>query len=109
MDVPMIDANSLSVAVVGLGYVGLPLAVEFGKRFKTFGYDLSPTKISAYQRKLDPAGEVAQVDLESAVHLSFSTDPRMIAKANVIIIAVPTPVDPARVPDLSALVSASKT
>lgn len=97
------------VAVVGLGYVGLPLAVEFGKKFRTIGYDLSVEKIAAYQNQLDPTGEVSSKDLKAACHLSVSTDPTSIGEADVIIIAVPTPVDQAHIPDFSPLVSSSTT
>jgi UDP-N-acetyl-D-galactosamine dehydrogenase len=95
------------VAVIGLGYVGLPLAVVFGKRFKTIGYDLSAEKIAAYQRHCDPTGEVGSDDLKSAHHLSFSTDPATISEADVIIISVPTPVDAAHIPDFGPLISSS--
>lgn len=97
------------VAVVGLGYVGLPLAVEFGKKFETIGYDLSAEKIAAYQRHCDPTGEVSSDNLKAARHLSVSTDPATIGKADVIIIAVPTPVDEAHIPDFSPLVGSSTT
>ena len=62
------------IAVVGLGYVGLPLAVEFGKKFKTIGYDLSESKVSAYQQFNDPTGEVASEDLRAATQLHCTTD-----------------------------------
>lgn len=97
------------VAVVGLGYVGLPLAVEFGKKFETIGYDLSDEKIAAYQRHCDPTGEVDSEDLKAACHLLVSTDPAAISQADIIIIAVPTPVDDAHIPDFSPLVGSSTT
>jgi UDP-N-acetyl-D-galactosamine dehydrogenase len=97
------------VALVGLGYVGLPLAVEFGKKFKTIGYDLSVEKIAAYKKHFDPTGEVGSNDLKAACYLSFSTDPASLAEADVIIIAVPTPVDEAHIPDFSFLVGSSTT
>jgi len=69
------------VAVVGLGYVGLPLAVEFGKKYKTIGYDLSERKIAQYRNFCDPTGEVASDDLKAARLLTVSTDPaRLWAK-----------------------------
>ncbi len=95
------------VAVVGLGYVGLPLAVEFGKKFKTIGYDLSESKIAAYREFKDPTGEVAGEDLRAATKLECTTDPSRIASADFIVVAVPTPVDAAHQPDLSPLVSSS--
>lgn len=96
------------VAVVGLGYVGLPLAVEFGKRMPTRGFDLSVKKIAAYQGGIDPTGEVSAADLALAKHLSFSSDPSVLSDADVIVVAVPTPVDAARIPDFSPLHSASE-
>ncbi len=97
------------VAVVGLGYVGLPLAVEFGKKFETIGYDLSESKIENYKKFCDPTGEVSKEDLQAAKGLTYSTDPANLAKADFIIIAVPTPVDNAHQPDFSPLVSSSIT
>lgn len=98
-----------TVAVVGLGYVGLPLAVEFGKKFETIGYDLSEAKIAHYKNYCDPTGEVSTADLKAATRLTVSTDPASIGKADVIIVAVPTPVDEAHIPDFSPLVGSSTT
>ncbi len=99
--------TATTIAVVGLGYVGLPLAVEFGKKFKTLGFDLSAQKIAAYSRHVDPTGEVSTDELRAAVHLQFSTDARCLAEADFIVVAVPTPVDDAHQPDFSPLVGAS--
>jgi UDP-N-acetyl-D-galactosamine dehydrogenase len=98
-----------TIAVVGLGYVGLPLAAEFGKKYDTIGYDLSEAKIANYKNYCDPTGEVSSADLKAAARLSVSTDPTTIGKADVIIIAVPTPVDEAHIPDFSPLVGSSTT
>jgi UDP-N-acetyl-D-galactosamine dehydrogenase len=95
------------VAVVGLGYVGLPLAVEFGKRRETIGFDLSEEKVARYRRFVDPTGELSSADLEAAKHLSVTTDPKALAKADYIIVAVPTPVDIGHKPDFSPLVASS--
>ena len=65
-----------TVAVVGLGYVGLPLAVEFGKRYRTIGFDLSEAKVAAYRRHIDPTGEVSTEDLKAARLLEPTNDPR---------------------------------
>ena len=97
------------VAVVGLGYVGLPLAAEFGKKFETIGYDLSEAKIANYRNYCDPTGEVSTEDLKAATRLTVSSDPSTIAKADFIIVAVPTPVDDAHIPDFSPLVGSSTT
>lgn len=97
------------VAVVGLGYVGLPLAVEFGKKFETIGYDLSEAKIEHYRNYRDPTGEVSSDDLRAATRLSVTTNPADLSRADFIIVAVPTPVDVAHQPDFSPLVSSSTT
>jgi len=103
-----INKNTV-VAVVGLGYVGLPLAVEFGKNYKTIGYDLSQAKIDNYQKWIDPTGEVSTEDLKAANLLTVSTDPSKIKEADVVIIAVPTPVDEAHIPDFGPLIGSSTT
>ncbi|MDR0674510.1 MAG: nucleotide sugar dehydrogenase [Zoogloeaceae bacterium] len=106
----MTISESSVVAVVGLGYVGLPLAVEFGKRYRTMGYDLSERKVASYQAHCDPTGEVSADDLRAAVKLMVSTDAeKTLASADIIIVAVPTPVDEAHRPDFSPLVDASTT
>ncbi len=98
-----------TVAVIGLGYVGLPLAVEFGKHFRTIGFDLSKPKIDAYLRHVDPTGEVSTEDLKAASKLVPTCDPEQIREADFIVIAVPTPVDDAHQPDFSPLVGSSTT
>ncbi|HRK77301.1 MAG TPA: nucleotide sugar dehydrogenase [Thiobacillus sp.] len=97
------------VAVVGLGYVGLPLATEFGKKMTTIGYDLSVEKIEHYRRFCDPTGEVSTADLKAATQLTVTADPADLAQADFIIVAVPTPVDAAHIPDFSPLVGSSTT
>jgi UDP-N-acetyl-D-galactosamine dehydrogenase len=97
------------VAVVGLGYVGLPLAVEFGKKFRTIGYDLSAEKVASYRRHVDPTGEISSEDLRSATQLHVTTDPKELAAADIIVVAVPTPIDAARRPDFTPLVGSSTT
>jgi UDP-N-acetyl-D-galactosamine dehydrogenase len=97
------------VAVVGLGYVGMPLAVEFGKKRTTIGFDLSQPKIESYRNFIDPTGELTTAELRAAEHLSVSTDPSTLADAKYIVVAVPTPVDIAHNPDFTPLAGASKT
>jgi len=99
----------MKIGVVGLGYVGLPLAVEFGKKFETVGYDLSEMKVDSYRRFLDPTGEVTTDDLRAATQLKSTTNPQDLSEADFIIVAVPTPVDEANQPDFSPLVSSSTT
>jgi UDP-N-acetyl-D-galactosamine dehydrogenase len=102
-------SRKTTVAVVGLGYVGLPLAVEFGKKYPTIGYDLSEAKIAAYREHRDPTGEVGGEDLKAATQLEVTTTPCRLASADFLIVAVPTPVDEAHIPDFSPLVVASTT
>jgi UDP-N-acetyl-D-galactosamine dehydrogenase len=97
------------VAVVGLGYVGLPLAVEFGKKFDTIGFDLSAAKIESYRQFCDPTGEVSGDDLRAATRLTATSDPSELSRADFLIVAVPTPVDVAHIPDFSPLIGASTT
>jgi UDP-N-acetyl-D-galactosamine dehydrogenase len=97
------------VAVVGLGYVGLPLAVEFGKKFRTIGFDLSESKVASYRKFVDPTGEVSSEDLRAATKLEVTSDAALLKEADAVIIAVPTPVDEAHQPDFSPLVSASRS
>jgi len=96
-----------TVGVVGLGYVGLPLAVEFGRKFPTIGFDLSTAKIDAYRRFVDPTGEVSPADLRAATQLKVTTDAAALGEADFLVVAVPTPVDDAHQPDFSPLVGAS--
>jgi len=98
-----------TIAVVGLGYVGFPLAVEFGKVRKTIGFDLSEEKVASYRRFVDPTGELPDEDIRAASQLTVTTDATLIGDADYIIVAVPTPIDEARRPDFSPLISASRT
>lgn len=97
----------MKVAVVGLGYVGLPLAVEFGKKYTTIGFDLSKEKIDAYRRFVDPTGELSSDELKASAKLQPTTDAAALKEADFIVVAVPTPVDDAHAPDFSPLVGAS--
>src|SRR5690242_820627 len=101
--------ETVVIAVVGLGYVGLPLAVEFGKKYSTIGFDLSSAKVAAYQRCVDPTGEVSSAELEAATRLRCTTDAAELRAADFLIVAVPTPVDEAHQPDFGPLVGASES
>ncbi|MHB1512450.1 MAG: nucleotide sugar dehydrogenase [Acidiferrobacter sp.] len=98
-----------TVAVVGLGYVGLPLAVAFGKKRRTIGFDLDERKVDSYRHYCDPTGEVTSDELREACHLSVTTDPSALAEADFIVVAVPTPIDAAHQPDFGPLVRSSRT
>src|SRR5688572_18961214 len=100
--------SNTRVGVVGLGYVGLPLAVAFGRKFPTVGYDLSAEKIRAYRERRDPTGEVSDESFREAKLLECSNDAGKLKDAQFIVVAVPTPVDGARMPDFSPLQSASE-
>lgn len=98
-----------TVAIVGLGYVGLPLAVAFGRHFRTIGYDLAQTKVASYRAGVDPNRQLSGDELRSATHLEYTADPKQLSEADRIIVAVPTPVDSAHQPDFGPLRGASET
>jgi UDP-N-acetyl-D-galactosamine dehydrogenase len=97
-----------TIAVVGLGYVGLPLAVEFGKQYTTVGFDLSDSKVESYQKCIDPTGEVSAAELTAARGLHCTTDAANLRRADFIVVAVPTPVDEAHQPNFAPLLAASE-
>src|SRR4051794_3928383 len=97
------------IAIVGLGYVGLPLAAAFGKLTPTIGFDLSPQKIESYKAGVDPSGTVSRDELRAAGKLVFTGDAAALKNADFIIVAVPTPIDHARQPDFSPLIGASES
>ncbi len=96
------------IAVIGLGYVGLPLAVEFGKSIITIGFDINPIRVSELISGKDRTHEVDDLDLKNAKYLSFSSDVSSLISANIYIVTVPTPVDKYNQPDFSPLLSASE-
>ncbi|MBL8286378.1 MAG: nucleotide sugar dehydrogenase [Rubrivivax sp.] len=96
-----------TVAVVGLGYVGLPLVVEFGKQLRTIGFDIAQHKVDACKAGTDPSRELADADLAAARHAVYTSDAKLLGEADAIIVAVPTPVDDAHIPDFRPLVGAS--
>jgi UDP-N-acetyl-D-galactosamine dehydrogenase len=101
--------DDLKLAVIGLGYVGLPLAVEFGRIRDVVGFDINQSRIDALRRGEDTTLETDADELAAAKHLSFSTDPADIAGCNLYIVTVPTPIDAHRRPDLTPLIKASET
>ena len=96
------DANTV-VSVIGLGYVGLPLAAALGRRFKTRGFDLDGQRVAELRRGVEATGELCAADLERAEHLTFGTCPDDLKGSDVFVIAVPTPIDDHKRPDLTAL------
>ncbi|MDC0072384.1 Vi polysaccharide biosynthesis UDP-N-acetylglucosamine C-6 dehydrogenase TviB [Gammaproteobacteria bacterium] len=103
------NVKDIRIAVIGLGYVGLPLAVEFGKKYFTTGFDINRPRISALISGHDSTLEVDTAELESAVHLSYTTDVDKLKNCNIYIVTVPTPIDIHKRPDLSPLEKASET
>ncbi|HAI96473.1 MAG: Vi polysaccharide biosynthesis UDP-N-acetylglucosamine C-6 dehydrogenase TviB [Cycloclasticus sp.] len=95
------------IAVIGLGYVGLPLAVEFGKKFPTVGYDISESRVVELNSGLDTTLEATSDELASANQLRFTTTPSEIESCNIFIVTVPTPIDGSNTPDLSPVISAT--
>ncbi|MBC3765791.1 Vi polysaccharide biosynthesis UDP-N-acetylglucosamine C-6 dehydrogenase TviB [Neptunicella marina] len=99
--------KSVRLAIVGLGYVGLPLAVAFGKKYSTTGFDISQQRIEELNTGTDSTLEVSAEELKAASQLSFTSDLNQIASANIYIVTVPTPIDKNRQPDLTPLQKAS--
>lgn len=105
----LMELQDIKLAIVGLGYVGLPLAVEFGKKRPVLGFDISQKRIDELISGQDSTLEVEPQDLKRAEKLSFSTKAAELAKCNVYIVTVPTPIDEYKQPDLTPLVKASET
>jgi UDP-N-acetyl-D-glucosamine/UDP-N-acetyl-D-galactosamine dehydrogenase len=105
----MLDIRDVKLAIVGLGYVGLPLAVEFGKKRPVLGFDINTDRIEELRRGSDHTLEVEPGELAAATQLSFTADAAQLAQANVYIVTVPTPIDAYKQPDLTPLRKASET
>lgn len=95
------------VAVIGLGYVGLPLVVEFGKHFRTIGFDISDSKVQSCLQGVDPSRELSTEEMAASSRAVYTSDPHLLTEADIIVVAVPTPVDSAHCPDFRPLTSAS--
>ena len=103
------NLSNKKIAIIGLGYVGLPLAVEFGKQFDTLGFDINSLRIEQLRKGQDRTLETTPEDLARATRLRFSTDASSLADCNIFIVTVPTPIDKANRPDLTPLIKASET
>lgn len=101
--------KDVKIAIIGLGYVGLPLAVEFGKKFPTLGFDINKARIEELKNGQDHTLEVSPEELKQSAQLSYSCDLEELKQANFYIVTVPTPIDEHRQPDLTPLVKASET
>ena len=100
---------SVKIAIIGLGYVGLPLAVEFGKKYPVLGFDINKERIGELEKGYDRTLEVDEANLKSSTNLSFSCVKDDLKSCNVFIVTVPTPVDEYKRPDLTPLIKASET
>src|SRR5215470_6398722 len=96
-----LNVRSCRIGVVGLGYVGLPLAVEFGKHFYTMGFDVKAERVAALRKGRDSTLEVTRAELRSATRLRFTTELSELRGSRVFIVTVPTPIDGYKRPDLS--------
>ncbi|MEF3082937.1 nucleotide sugar dehydrogenase [Luteimonas sp. SMYT11W] len=108
MTAPLPARDDIRIAVIGLGYVGLPLAVAFGRRHATLGFDIDQTRVAGLQRGDDHTRELSPDELRAAARLRYSADATDLASCNVHIVTVPTPVDAYKRPDLSALEASSR-
>ncbi len=105
----MLSLRKCRIGVVGLGYVGLPLAVEFGKHFDTIGFDVNPQRVAQLRKGRDSTLEVSRAELRAAGRLSYTTDLERLRRCRVFIVTVPTPIDGYKRPDLTPLVRASES
>lgn len=104
-----LDINNVQIGIIGLGYVGLPLAVEFGKQFSTLGFDINQDRVDELRGGTDSTLECSSEELASASQLVFTTDIQQLSACSVYIVTVPTPVDSSNRPDLTPLIKASET
>ncbi len=109
MDLTHLSAPDTPLAIIGLGYVGLPLAVEFGQHRPVIGFDIKPERIAELQAGHDSTRETTPAELAAAVHLTVTRDPEDLRPCRIFIVTVPTPVDAYKRPDLTPLLKASAT
>ena len=102
------NINKVNIAIIGQGYVGLPLAIEFGKKYPTIGFDINTKRIDDLKNCIDHTNEASEEQLKSADQLSFSSNIKDISTCNIYIVTVPTPIDEYKTPDLQPLKEASK-
>ena len=102
------NLNNISIAVIGQGYVGLPLAVEFGKKFNTIGFDINQARIAELQSGIDSTLEVSTDELAESMYISYSDNVDDLKNCNIYIVTVPTPIDAHKNPNLTPLIKASQ-
>lgn len=107
--IDLVKSSKVKLAIIGLGYVGLPLAVEFGKKFDTVGFDVKKERLDMLRRGVDTTLETSEEDLKAARFLRYSDDPGLLRDRDIFIVTVPTPVDQYNRPDLTPLYRASET
>lgn len=105
----MRSLHDLKIAIIGLGYVGLPLALEFGKQFDAIGFDTNDERVRELRAGSDHTGEASPGELAAATRLAYASDPQTLGRCNVFVVSVPTPVDEHKRPDLAPLLRASRT
>jgi UDP-N-acetyl-D-galactosamine dehydrogenase len=103
------DLNNLRIGIIGLGYVGLPLAVEFGKKYPTIGFDINEGRVAELKSGTDSTLECSEEELADSQHLAYTTDIEEIRDCNFYVVTVPTPIGDSNRPLLTPLRSASKT
>ena len=103
-----IEINNHKIAIIGLGYVGLPLAVEFSKKYKVIGYDISQERITSLKKGIDRTNEISEDKLKNTKNLLFTNKKYHLSKANIFIITVPTPIDKNKNPDLKPLIESTR-
>ncbi|ELV8653318.1 nucleotide sugar dehydrogenase, partial [Vibrio vulnificus] len=104
----MFNQNDVKIGIVGLGYVGLPLAVAFGEKFDTRGFDINSQRVEELKNNIDSTLECTSEELCGAAHLTYTDDKSDLLDCNVYIVTVPTPIDKKQQPDLSPLLKASE-
>ena len=102
------NLTKVNITIIGQGYVGLPLAIEFGKKYSTLGFDINSTRIDDLKKGIDHTNEATTEQIKSANQLTFSSNINDIKKCNVYIVTVPTPIDEFKTPDLEPLRAASQ-
>ena len=101
--------NNIKIAIVGLGYVGLPLLIEFSKKFETIGFDKNKSKINELNNNIDQTGELSKLQIKKLKNLNITSKPQDLKKTEVFIVAVPTPINIFKKPDLRIIKDATKT
>ena len=109
MTAPLPERNDIRIAVIGLGYVGLPLAAAFGRSYPTVGFDIDAARVEQLRRHHDQTLEMSEEELRASTHLECTADAEALRRCNVFIVTVPTPIDEYKRPDLRPLESASRT